>query len=158
MKRAAIITAAAFAVAFLAAACGGGYSSAPPAAQDAAGAARVDVAGSQLGRIVVDGTGHTLYLFEKDENGHSACYGDCADYWPPLLSQGNPLARSGLRASLLGTTRRTDGSDQVTYAGHPLYRYAEDAKPGQTLGEGLQDFGGGWDALSPAGTGIDGDG
>ena len=157
MKRAALIASAAFAVASLAAGCGG-YSSAPPAAQGAAGAAEVGVAGSQLGRIVVDGTGRTLYLFEKDEHGRSACYGDCAAYWPPLLSQGNPVARSDLRHSLLGTTRRTDGGSQVTYAGHPLYRFAEDTKPGQTLGEGLQDFGGGWDALSPAGTEIDGDG
>ena len=74
-----------------------------------------------------------------------------------MLSQGNPVARSDLRQSLLGTTRRADGGTQVTYAGHPLYRFAEDTKPGQTLGEGLQDFGGSWDALSPAGTEIHGD-
>jgi predicted lipoprotein with Yx(FWY)xxD motif len=156
MNRAAFIGSAAFAVALLVAGCGG-YSAAPPAAQDAAAAAEVGIAGSQLGRIVVDGTGRTLYLFEKDENGRSACYGDCAAYWPPLLSQGNPLAHSNVRQSLLGTTRRTDGGNQVTYAGHPLYRFAEDTKPGQTLGEGLQDFGGRWDALAPAGTEIDGD-
>jgi predicted lipoprotein with Yx(FWY)xxD motif len=151
MNRAAFIASAAFAVASLTAGCGG-YYSAPPAAQDAAGAAKVGIAGSQLGRIVVDGTGRTLYLFEKDDNGRSACYGDCAAYWPPLLSRGNPVARSAARQSLLGTTRRADGGNQVTYAGHPLYRFAEDTKPGQTLGEGLQDFGGIWDALSPAGT------
>jgi predicted lipoprotein with Yx(FWY)xxD motif len=121
-----------------------------------AGAAKVGVANSSLGRIIVDSNGRTLYLFEKDKNGRSACSGACAAYWPPLLSHGKPIARSGLKQLLLGTARRTNGAKQVTYAGHPLYRYAGDTNPGDTTGQGLQDFGGGWDALSPAGKKIEG--
>jgi predicted lipoprotein with Yx(FWY)xxD motif len=127
-------------------------------AHHATGATQVRVASSRLGRIVVDGKGHTLYLFEKDKNRRSACYGSCATYWPPLLTHGKPVARAGAKQSLLGTTRRATGSQQVTYAGHPLYRFALDRKPGQTSGEGLQDFGGGWDAVSPAGKKVESDG
>ena len=110
---------------------------------------------SSLGRIVVDGQGRTLYLFEKDRNRRSACYGACAIYWPPLLTHGRPIARGGLRQSLVGTTRRKNGTLQVTYAGHPLYRYVGDSGRGQTNGAGLTDYGGGWDPLSPAGKKIE---
>ncbi len=124
----------------------------------APGAARVGVVRSPLGRIVVDSNSRTLYLFEKDKPGRSACYGQCATYWPPLITHGKPVARPGVKRSLLGTTRRANGSQQVTYAGHPLYRFALDTKPGQTNGEGLNDFGAGWDVLSPAGKKIESDG
>jgi len=161
--------AAAVAVVLVAAGCGGSSSSSSPGlygspsptsattspAAGAAGAAKVSVANSTLGHIVVDGTTRTLYLFEKDTTGHSACYGQCATYWPPLLSHGTPVAGSGATQSLLGTIRRTDGSNQVTYAGHPLYQYVNDTKPGQTTGEGLNLFGAGWDALTPAGAKIE---
>ena len=133
-------------------------SAAVASAHHATGATQVRVASSRLGRIVVDGKGHTLYLFEKDKNRRSACYGPCATYWPPLLTHGKPVARAGPKQSLLGTTRRANGSQQVTYAGHPLYRFALDRKPGQTSGEGLQDFGGGWDAVSPAGKKVESNG
>jgi predicted lipoprotein with Yx(FWY)xxD motif len=137
----------------------GPYGSAAMAsARSATGATRIGVASSRLGRIVVDGKGHTLYLFEKDKNRRSACYGQCATYWPPLLTHAKPVARAGAKQSLLGTTRRANGSQQVTYGGHPLYRFALDRKPGQTKGEGLQDFGGGWDVVSPAGKKIESDG
>jgi predicted lipoprotein with Yx(FWY)xxD motif len=137
---------------------GYGYA-APPASSGGAtgaagGAAKVGAASSNLGRIVVNGTTRTLYVFEKDHHGRSACYGACASYWPPLLSKGKPVAASGTQQSLLGTTRRTDGAQQVTYAGHPVYEYAGDTKPGQTTGEGLTDFGAPWDAISPAGMTI----
>src|SRR5829696_2584852 len=92
------------------------------------------------GRMIVDSRGRTLYLFEKDKNRHSACFGQCATYWPPLLTHGKPVARVGARQSLLGMTRRANGSRQVTYAGHPLYRFVQDRKPGQTNGEGSQAF------------------
>lgn len=111
-----------------------------------------------LGRIAVDSHGRTLYLFEKDKRGHSACSGLCATYWPPLLTHGKPVAMVGVKRSLLGTIRRSDGRRQVTLAGHPLYRYAGDSKRGQTNGEGLTDFGGGWDALTPSGKKIEGGG
>jgi predicted lipoprotein with Yx(FWY)xxD motif len=116
---------------------------------------RLGVASSSLGRIVVDGAGRTMYLFEKDKNHLSACYGACAQYWPPLLSHGKPIARAGAKQSLVGTTRRRNGSMQVTYAGHPLYRYIGDTGPAQTNGAGLQDFGGGWDPISPSGKKIE---
>lgn len=117
--------------------------------------ARVSAAQSSLGKIIVDGQGRTLYLFEKDSRGRSACSGTCAMYWPPLITHGKPIAGRGLKSSLLGTIRWANGARQVTFAGHPLYRYALDTKAGQTNGEGLQDFGAGWDALSPAGKKIE---
>lgn len=118
--------------------------------------ARVSAASSSLGKIIVDGRGRTLYLFEKDTRGHSACSGTCAMYWPPLITRGKPIAGRGLKKSLLGTIRRANGARQVTYAGHPLYLYVLDTKAGETNGEGLQDFGAGWDALSAAGKKIEG--
>ena len=130
-------------------------SAAVASAHHATGATQVRVASSRLGRIVVDGKGHTLYLFEKDKNRHSACYGPCATYWPPLLTKGSPLAQTGVNQQLVGTTQRTDGTEQVTYAGHPLYLFLLDKQPGQTNGEGSQDFGAGWDALSQAGNKIE---
>ena len=125
------------------------------AATDSQSGTRVSAASSSLGRIIVDGRGRTLYLFEKDKRGHSACSGACAMYWPPVITHGKPIAGQGVKTSLLGTIRRANGAQQVTYAGHPLYRYLLDTKSGQTNGEGLQDFGGGWDALSPAGKKIE---
>ena len=112
---------------------------------------------SALGRIIVDSRGHTLYLFEKDRRGLSACSGACLVYWPPLLTSGAPTATKGARPSLLGSIRRADGTRQVTYAGHPLYRFSGDARRGQTNGEGLKDFGAGWYVLMPSGKKIDRD-
>jgi predicted lipoprotein with Yx(FWY)xxD motif len=108
-----------------------------------------------LGRILVDGQGRTLYLFMKDKGGRSACSGACAKAWPPLLTSGAPRATRGAMAAKLGTTRRTDGTTQVTYAGHPLYRFARDARPGQANGEGLTAFGAAWYVLSATGRKID---
>lgn len=132
--------------------------SASSSASTSGKSAKLGAASSSLGRIVVDGKGHTLYLFEKDKGRRSTCYAACAAYWPPALSHGKPEARAGLRRSLIGTTRRRNGTTQVTYAGHPLYRYAGDSRPGQTNGAGLQDFGGGWDPISPAGKKVESDG
>ena len=132
-----------------------GLSSTLAASNSGSGAAKVSTARTGLGKIIVNGRGLTLYLFERDKRGRSACSGACATYWPPLLTKGKPIAMSGARQSLLGTTRRTNGSRQVTYAGHPLYRFVQDTSKGQTKGEGLHFFGGGWDALSPAGKKIE---
>jgi predicted lipoprotein with Yx(FWY)xxD motif len=162
-----IAAAAPLAVVLIAAGCssatsGSSYSSGPygsavkaSAPNTTAGSAKVGVANSRLGRILVSSGGRTLYLFEKDKNRRSACYGLCVTYWPPLLTHAKPVAGAGVRQSLLGVARRANGSEQVTYAGHPLYRFVLDSKPGQTKGEGLQDFGGGWEALSPAGKKIE---
>jgi predicted lipoprotein with Yx(FWY)xxD motif len=106
---------------------------------------------SSLGRIIVDSHSRTLYLWAHDTHHKSTCYGACAAYWPPLTTRGKPRAIAGARKALLGTTKRRDGRLQVTYHGHPLYRFAGDTKPGQTSGEGLTDFGGRWDPVSAAG-------
>ncbi|HET7429189.1 MAG TPA: hypothetical protein VFJ66_07040 [Gaiellales bacterium] len=161
--------AAVLSLALLAAGCGGGSAgggglygsqtqpSTASAAATPAGAAKVGVGATKLGRVVVNSAGHTLYLFEKDSNGQSACDGACASYWPPLISTGSPVALNGVDQALVGTTKRADGSEQVTYAGHPLYLYVLDRKPGDTTGEGSMDFGAGWDALTPAGAKIEAD-
>ena len=120
--------------------------------------ATVSTTTSKLGRILVDSRGRTLYLFEKDSRGHSACAGTCAIYWPPLLTKGSPTAGRAAKKTLLGSTRRADGTTQVTYAGHPLYRFVQDTRPGQTNGQDLHDFGAGWYVLGPTGTKIESDG
>jgi predicted lipoprotein with Yx(FWY)xxD motif len=127
-----------------------------PAATHAAQAkgAVVSTAKTSLGRIIVNSNGRTLYLFEKDRNGKSACSGQCAVFWPPLTTSGKPSVTGGARASLVGTTRRADGRLQVTYNHHPLYTFVKDKKAGQTNGEGVNAFGAGWDAISPAGARI----
>ena len=111
----------------------------------------VNVRRSSLGKILVDSRGRTLYLFKKDSRNKSACFGACASFWPPLRVHGKPTVGTGARASKIGTIRRSDGKRQVTYAGHPLYRFVMDKKPGQTHGEGLKAFGARWFAVSPAG-------
>jgi predicted lipoprotein with Yx(FWY)xxD motif len=114
----------------------------------------VSIAKSPLGRILVDSRGITLYDFPPDKGTSSVCYGACAALWPPLLTNGKPVAGPGVRASLLGTTKRNDGKLEVTYNGHPLYYWVGDHKPGQTSGQGLNQFGGPWWVLSPAGREI----
>ena len=88
-------------------------------------------------------------MFRADKGTTSACYGKCATYWPPVLTSGKPVAGPGIKASLLGTTKRKDGKLQVTYKKHPLYFFLLDKKPGQTTGEGSKNFGAGWYALTP---------
>ncbi len=122
----------------------------------AATAAAIKVAQNKLGRIIVDSRGRTVYLFEKDKNSQSACYGACAKYWPPVLAKGKPTAGTGAQASLLGVVMRKDGTHQLTYGGHPLYGFVKDTAPGQATGQGLSFFGGGWDVLAPNGSKIEG--
>jgi predicted lipoprotein with Yx(FWY)xxD motif len=107
-----------------------------------------------LGSVLVDAKGLTLYLWAHDKSTKSTCNGDCAEYWPPLLTDGMPAAARGVNADLLGTSRRSDGKTQVTYAGHPLYYFVQDAKPGDTKGEGLTGFGGRWDPVSASGAAV----
>ena len=118
------------------------------------GGATVAVAKTRIGRILVDSKGITLYDFVTDKGGVSGCYGACAALWPPLITKGKPHAGPGARASLLGTTRRKDGKLEVTYNHHPLYYFVTDRKPGQTTGQGVNQFGGPWWVLSPAGKEI----
>jgi len=119
-----------------------------------AATATVSTATTGLGRVLVTSTGHTLYMFGKDKNGKSACVGQCATFWPPLITTGKPKAGSGARAALIGTTKRADGRLQVTYNHHPLYTFVKDTKKGQTNGEALSAFGAVWDAVSPAGAKV----
>lgn len=116
--------------------------------------ATVSLRKTKLGLILVNSRGHTLYLFAKDRNGKSACSGSCARFWPPLLSSGKPTAGPGVKRSLVGTTRRSNGSLQVTYNRHPLYAYALDKRAGQTRGEGSFAFGAKWWAVSARGTAV----
>ena len=109
---------------------------------------------SGLGRILVDGRGHTLYLFAGDKHGNSSCTGQCAGFWPPLIASGRPLATSGAKASLLGTSKRPDGRLQVTYNHHPLYTFVKDTRKGQTNGEAVNAFGAKWYAVSAAGAKV----
>jgi predicted lipoprotein with Yx(FWY)xxD motif len=125
------------------------------AAPSSGRSASVGVAQSSFGRVLVDGHGRSLYAFAKDRGRMSACFGACAAAWPPLISAGKPHARAGASASLLGRTKRRDGRWQVTYKGHPLYAFIEDSKKGDTNGEGLNDFGGEWDLISPAGARVE---
>ena len=102
----------------------------PAATKPVGSSATVSVANSGLGKILVDSQGKTLYLFEKDTGTKSTCSGGCATIWPPLRASGKPTAGTGVKASLLGTTQRSDGNAQVTYDGHPLYLYEADASAG----------------------------
>ena len=126
-----------------------------PATHAASAGAKVAVANTALGRVLVDGRGRTLYLFEKDKRGKSTCSGKCAGFWPPLITSGKPLATAGAKASLLGTTKRPDGRLQVTYNHHPLYTFVKDTRKGQTNGEELDVFGAEWYAVSSAGAKIE---
>jgi predicted lipoprotein with Yx(FWY)xxD motif len=106
---------------------------------------------TDLGKVIVNAEGMTMYDFHKDKGTTSACYGACAEAWPPLLTKGMPTASGGAEASLLGVTKRKDGTEQVTYNGHPLYGFVEDKKPGEANGNDVDAFGAQWYALMPNG-------
>jgi predicted lipoprotein with Yx(FWY)xxD motif len=112
--------------------------------------ATVGVESTSLGKILDDGQGRTLYLFQADNGTKSNCSGACATNWPPLTSA-NPTVGKGASASMIGTTKRSDGKTQVTYNGHPLYTFVGDSNPGDTSGQGVNAFGGLWYAVSPSG-------
>ena len=135
----------------------GGYGAAPATPSAAGTAASVDLRNSSLGQIVVDAQGKTLYLFEADKGGKSACDGPCATAWPPYLSNGAPQAGTGASGGLIGTTARGDGTSQVTYGGHPLYYFVGDKAPGDLTGQGIDQFGAKWYVLNKAGNKIDND-
>jgi predicted lipoprotein with Yx(FWY)xxD motif len=117
--------------------------------------ATISLRKTTLGMILVSSKGRTLYLFAKDTGGKSACTASCAKFWPPLVSQAaKPTAGSGVKASLVGTTKRSDGRLQVTYSKHPLYTFALDKQAGQVNGEGSSNFGAKWYAVSAGGTAV----
>jgi predicted lipoprotein with Yx(FWY)xxD motif len=118
--------------------------------------AKIGVRSTSLGKVLVNGKHVTLYLFMKDKNGKSACSGACAKAWPPVLTKGRPTASGGAASAKLGTTKRADGTTQVTYNGHPLYTFIKDNnKPGSTAGEGLDAFGAEWYVVGTNGKKIE---
>jgi predicted lipoprotein with Yx(FWY)xxD motif len=121
------------------------------AAGDEAATAGVAVASTDLGDVLVDPDGMTLYLFTPDEQGESTCYDDCEAAWPPLTVEAEPGAGDGVDAGLLGTTEREDGSLQVTYNDWPLYLWQGDAEPGDVTGQNVNDV---WFVVSPDGDAV----
>lgn len=152
------------------AACASATPSAPPASDavsapvateeeaPAKSGITVSAAESSLGTILVDDQGITLYLLTSDTDEHSTCYDTCATAWPPLVSNGTPLAGEGVDESLLSTDVRDDGSAQVLYNGHPLYHFVNDRAAGDVNGQGIENFGGIWYVVSPSGESIGGQG
>ncbi len=134
---------------------GGAYGSggestaaAKPASTEPVAAVSVGTAAG-VGKVLIDSKGLTLYYFEKDQGGKSACYGACESAWPPLT--GTPEGSGGTQASMFGTTKRKDGTTQVTYAGWPLYTFEGDSKPGEDNGTDSKAFGASWYPLHPNG-------
>jgi predicted lipoprotein with Yx(FWY)xxD motif len=129
----------------------------PTGAVPVTGSATVNVSETaDFGPILVDGEGYSLYVFMNDtqNSGASTCTDACATEWPPLVTDGPPAAGEGVDEFLLSTLPRDDGSTQVTYNGWPLYLFADDTAPGDTLGQGLDDSGGLWFLISPDGEPI----
>ena len=146
-------------VALIASGCGGGNSSSSSNASASSASGDGTVSGSEvsgLGTVLVDSEGLTVYEFAKDQGTTSSCYGACAEGWPPVLAEGKPTAGEGAMSSQLGTTRRKDGSMQVTYAGHPLYTFVEDSAPGEANGNDSTAFGGKWSVMDEAGEAVAG--
>jgi predicted lipoprotein with Yx(FWY)xxD motif len=155
VKKRGLFALAPVAAAVAIAGCGGGSKTQTTPAQGSSAGTVVSLHHSQLGTFLSDGKGRTLYLFEADRGVMSTCYSACASVWPPLTSTGAASAGAGVNASLLGSTKRKDGAAEVTYKGHPLYYYAADSVPGQTTGQGLNQFGAKWYVLAANGNKID---
>ncbi len=126
----------------------------PAASAPATGTATALRSVGSLGQILVGGNGRTLYLFLGDAGAMSTCSGSCAQNWPPLTTIGAPRGTGGVLQNLLGTTRRLDGTSQVTYNGHPLYYFVANSAPGMANGEGIDAFGAHWEVINAAGTGV----
>jgi len=164
MKRLLLLAIAPALAALVVAGCGGGGSSSTQqsntqskAAAPSGAATTVSLRKLNVGNALVDSQGRTLYLFEADKGPMSTCNGACASLWPPDMTSGKPKAGPGVDAAKLGTTKRSDGTLEVTYNGHPLYRYAPDTKPGEDTGQGLNQFGAKWYVLAASGSKIDSD-
>ncbi len=151
------------ALALLVAGCGGGGSSTSASSTAASsetsgssGGMTVSAAEvSGLGTVLVDSEGFTVYTFAKDKGSTSSCYGACEQGWPPVTVKGQPSGEGAI-ASQLGTTKRKDGTVQVTYAGHPLYTFALDSEPGEATGNESTAFGGKWSVMDEAGEAVSG--
>jgi predicted lipoprotein with Yx(FWY)xxD motif len=171
MKRQLGIVAALAAAAFTAGACGGDekgsagtdvaraamettVAETSASATPAGAGSVVKVGSSRYGRVLFDGDGRALYLFTRETTSRARCYDACAKAWPPFLTSGSPSAGRGARDSLVGTTRRRNDNRPVTYAGHPLYYYVSDRKPGQILCQDVVEFGGTWLVVDSRGRAV----
>ena len=168
MKRplAAVMTTTAIGALALAA-CGGSGTTKPTSAATSTSAVavantspvQIGTTHTSLGTVLVAGPKRlTVYMFEADKGGASACSGACAQLWPPVIASGEPAAEGGAIASKLTTITRSDGSKQVTYNGHPLYYFVKDTATGETSGQGVDGFGARWYVLGPDGNVIKGNG
>jgi predicted lipoprotein with Yx(FWY)xxD motif len=144
----------ALAVVVTATACGGSSNGADATVTPRSSALAATTIGVADGHLV-DPSGMTLYLFEADKSTTSTCSAACAAAWPPVTTQGDPEADGAAKADALGTTRRSDGATQVTYAGHPLYRFSGDTAPGDMNGAGSEAFGAEWYPVTPAGEALE---
>jgi predicted lipoprotein with Yx(FWY)xxD motif len=154
LKRTVLVAAfgIALAAAGVAAAAAVTHQSSRSVASARATAGRVTLHKTKIGRILATSSGRTLYLFKADRGKKSNCYGQCAVFWPPLMKKGKISAGAGVKAKLLGTTKRKNGKLQVTYKGHPLYLFKLDKGAGQVKGQGQNFYGGLWWALSSSGS------
>jgi predicted lipoprotein with Yx(FWY)xxD motif len=114
----------------------------------------VKVRHTRYGRILTDGRGRALYLFTRERSKTPACYGKCAEAWPPFYARGGLKAGKGLEQSRIGATARRERRTQVTYRGHPLYYYVTDRAPGQVTCQNVAEYGGTWLVLAPSGRPI----
>jgi len=119
-------------------------------------AAKIQLRHTEVGKVLVDSSGFTVFRFSKDPRNSDTCVkiSGCTNLWPPLMSSGRPVAGPGVRAALLSTIKLPGGGRQVTYAGHPLYRYSAATEKGETGYVGAQQFGGGWYAVNAAGGSV----
>jgi predicted lipoprotein with Yx(FWY)xxD motif len=150
----AVVLGIALAAAGVAAAAVVTHQSSRSAAASRATAGRVTLHMTKLGKVLATSSGRTLYLFMRDKSGRSACYRQCATYWPPLMKKGKLSAGAGVKAKLLGTTKRKNGARQVTYNHHPVYLFKVDKAAGQIAGQRQNFFGGKWYVVSAAGKAI----
>ena len=154
MKKSALLAFAPAALALAVAGCGAGGS---PSSAGGKTPPTVTLNHSNFGGFLTDGHDHALYLFAADKSTASTCNSACASIWPPLTTTGSVKTGPGVAASALGTTRRSDGTTEVTYHGHPLYYYAGDSRPGEVAGQGLNQFGAKWYLLAADGKRITSD-
>jgi predicted lipoprotein with Yx(FWY)xxD motif len=129
----------------------GVLAAAPTAMSERQAGPTLQARSSAYGRVLFDNRGFVLYAFTRDRHGRSACYGSCAKAWPVYYKRGALRAGPGAKRALIGTTRRRDGRLQITYAGHPLYYYVGDRKPGQITCQNVPEFGGTWLVVRPSG-------
>jgi predicted lipoprotein with Yx(FWY)xxD motif len=127
---------------------------APPAAEAARNGPKIKLVESDYGTILSNGRGRALYLFTADQGKGSNCSGDCATAWPPYIVKSTPVAGEGVKAGKIGTTKRSDGRLQATYAGHPVYFYVSDDEPGEVLCQAVSEFGGYWYVIRASGRAV----